>query len=466
MSSAAVKSMNAPARLTSCGAILVLGLAAVAPGCAGEYGDEESLESSTAALSLNAVTRENVDNQGRQGNGNSFSPSISANQRYVVFASEANAWAAGIDNNGLSDVYLKDRQTGSITLVSAAGGVVGNGESFNPSVASNGTVVFESTATNLVPGATNPSNKILARTINGVLSRVDSVAVGQANGISSRPQISGDGNFVVFESAASNLVAGDTNATTDVFVRTLASSDVTRVSLTQAGGEANGASFLGSVSYDGHVVAFSSDATNIVFNDANGSATDVFARDRQLGITYPISFSTTGMSGSLGNSLSTAPRISGNGQWVSFLSASTNWDASDTNGVFDVYVRKVGGIGAPTRVSVSSSGVQANAESTASAISYNGDAVAFVSRASNLVSGDTNGFADAFVRDRNANQTLRVSQAGATQANGSVGSSGFSFSGSPDMPGYSFLAFDSSASNLTSGDTNAVSDVFSASVSP
>ena len=158
--------------------------------------------------------------------------------------------------------------------------------------------------------------------------------------------------------------------------------------------------------------------------------------------------------------------ISGNGAFVSFLSASTNWDGTDTNGLFDVYVKGVGAGGAPSRVSVSSAGAQANAESSASAISYNGDAVAFVSYASNLVSGDTNGQADVFVRVRSAGQTARVDELGAQQANGSVGSSGLRFSGNPSNAAFSFLVFDSSATNLTSNDTNGFIDVFSAALSP
>src|SRR5262249_46549982 len=160
------------------------------------------------------------------------------------------------------------------TLVSVANGVVGNGESWNPSVADDGTVVFESTATNLAPGATNAATKILARSPNGAIFQVDRALSGQPNGSAGRPRISGNGSFVVFESEASNLVANDTNGVTDVFVRTLSSNTVTRVSLTQGSAQANGRSFLGSINYDGQVVAFSSDATNILFNDGN-EQTDV-----------------------------------------------------------------------------------------------------------------------------------------------------------------------------------------------
>jgi hypothetical protein len=444
---------------------LTLGLVLAATGCLAEPSAQEATGSSAAAVTVNTVTRESFDNQGRQGNGNSSTPYVSGNQRYVVFASEANAWAPGVDTNGLSDVYLKDRQTGSIVLVSALDGVVGDGESYNPSVGDNGTVVFESTATNLVRGATSRGSKILARSLDGTVLSVDRALSGQRNGSSSRPKISGDGNVAIFESDASNLVADDTNGATDVFVRTLSSGAVMRVSLTQGSAQANGNSFLGTLSYDGQVVAFSSDATNILFNDGNGQ-TDVFARNLATGTTSAVSFSTTGMGGAVGNGLSTAPQISGNGAFVSFLSASTNWDGTDTNGLFDVYVKGVGAGGAPLRISVSSAGAQANGASSASAISFDGSVVAFVSTASNLVAADTNGSAHAFVRTRATGETVRVDQAGATEANGGVGSAGLRFSGSPSVPAPSLLVFDSTSSNLTWNDTNGFSDVFSASLSP
>jgi hypothetical protein len=443
--------------------VMAVALVASGLGCASEGDDLETGGAIRQAVTLNGVTRESFDSQGRQGNGSSASGYISGNQRWVVFSSTANVWAPGVDTNGLSDIYRKDRQSGSITLVSAAGGAVGNGESFSPSVGDNGTVVFVTRATNLAAGATGPGTKILARTLAGNISRVDTATSGTANGDSDRPRISGDGNFAIFESVASNLVAGDTNGVADVFVRNLNSTTVTRASVTTGNSQLNGASFLGSISYDGSVVAFSTDATNVGPLDFN-NVTDVYARNLQTGVTSPISFSTTGQGGALGNNLSTAAQITGNGATVAFLSAATSWDTTDTNEVFDVYVRNVGGIGAPARVSLSSSGAQANGASSAVVISFNGNAVAFVSSASNLVAGDTNGVDDVFARDRTINQTIRIQ--GPAQPNGFAGSSSLRFSGNPATPASSFLVFDSFATNLVSGDTNNVSDVFAASLSP
>jgi hypothetical protein len=441
---------------------LALVLTASVFGCSGGADESETAAAAGQAVTLNAITREDFDNQGRQANGTSAVPYISPNQRWVVFETDANVWASN-DTNGNTDVYLKDRQTGSITLVSQAGGVVGNDFSSVPAVADNGTVVFATAATNLSPAATGPGVKILARTLAGVISRVDIATSGSANGNADRPKISGDGNFVIFESSASNLVAGDTNGVDDVFVRNMNNTTMTRVSVTTGGGQLNGSSFLGTISYNGQVVAFSTDATNVGPIDTNGQ-TDVFARNLQTGVTSGISFATTGQGGALGNDLSTAPNISGDGTIVSFLSHANNWDATDTNGVSDIYVRNVGGIGAPVRVSVTNSGGLANGQSASNTISFNGSAVAFTSSASNLVAGDTNGFDDVFVRDRVKNQTIRIQ--GSSQPNGFAFGSGLRFSGNPSVPAFSFLAFDSSSSNLVSGDTNGFNDIFTASLSP
>jgi hypothetical protein len=453
------------------GSVVVFNVAlalAFVSGCAVNTSNEESVGQSSAALSQNSITRESFDNLGRQGNGDSTTPFISGNQQFVVFQSEGNAWAPTVDTNRTTDVYLKDRNTGAITLESALNGVVGNAGSLNPSVSDSGKVAFVSNATNLAPGATGPSAAILVNN-HGAISRADVALSGAPNGPSTRPQISGDGNWVVFQSDASNLVAADTNGATDVFVRNLNTNQVVRASVTGASTEANGASFDASISYDGRFVAFTSNATNLDFRDFNG-VSDVFVRDLQANITFTASFSTTGQGGAVGNGASSQAQISGDGQHVAFRSFSTNWDATDTNGLADIYVKDllVGPANFPIRVSLANSGAQANGPSFQSAISFSGNAVAFVSTASNLIASDTNGFADVFVRERSTNQTIRADQlSGAGEPNGSaLINSTLKFSGNPSNPSFSFLVFDSNASNLTFGDTNGFADVFSASLSP
>jgi hypothetical protein len=440
------------------------GAIAVTAGCGASA--EESLGTNEGAVALNAVTRESLDNQGRQGNGASTTPFISGNQRYVVFQSNANVWAPTVDTNGTTDIYLKDRQTGAITLVSQANGVVGNGASFNPSVSDTGRVAFATNATNLAPNATGPFTAILVRDTDGTMLRVD-VGQGQvANGPSTRPQISGDGFSVIFQSDATNLVPDDTNGATDVFVGSPGGSGVDRVSHPTFSSQANGASFDGSISFDGRFVAFASDATNLTGSDTNG-VTDVFGRDRRFsGATVPLSFTTT-PTFAMGNGASTMPQISSDGHFVSFRSLATNFDPTDTNGVADIYLGVIGGGGAPTRVSLSSSGAEANGTSFQSTVATNGKAVAFVSAATNLIANDNNAFPDVFVHDQTTGQTIRAQRDASTPPNGSpLVNSSMRFSGNPSTPSFSFLAFDSQATNMVFGDTNQVADVFTASLSP
>jgi len=447
--------------------VWIAGSAAVALGCGAGTGPEESIGASSSALTLNSVTRESLDNQGRQGNGASTTPFISGNQRFVAFQSNANIWASNIDTNGTTDIYLKDRQTGAITLVSQANGVVGNGASFNPSVSDDGRVAFESNATNLARSAIGPFAAILVRNTDGTIVRVDANAQGQvANGPSTRPQISGDGFSVVFQSDATNLVANDTNAATDVFVGTPGGFGVDRVSHPTFSSQANGRSFDGSIGFDGRFVAFASDATNLTGNDNNG-ATDVFGRDRRgSGATVALSFTLT-PAFAMGNGASTLPQISSDGHWVSFRSLATNFGAVDTNGVADIYLNAIGSGSVPTLVSVSSSGAEANGTSFQSTVSTNAKAVAFVSAATNLVANDNNRFPDVFVHDQTTGQTIRVQRDPSTPPDGSpLVNSSMRFSGNPASPSFSFLAFDSQATNMVWSDTNQVADVFTASLSP
>ncbi|MCC6500114.1 MAG: hypothetical protein IT313_07595 [Anaerolineales bacterium] len=240
----------------------------------------------------------------------------------------------------------------------------------------------------------------------GTLTRVSVDSVGaEANNASKRPSISGDGRFVAFESDASNLVPNDTNASTDIFVKDRQTGEVTRVSVDSAGSQADQGSGGATISADGRFVAFVSDASNLVANDTNGM-TDVFVRDRQLGITARVSVSS---SGEQANALSDFPlAISSDGRYVVFNSDATNLVANDTNGVTDVFLRDTQ-TGVTERVSIASDGSQANNSSSSPSISASGQFVTFTSNASNLISDDTNNASDVFVRDRATGATTRVS---------------------------------------------------------
>ena len=216
--------------------------------------------------------------------------------------------------------------------------------------------------------------------------------------------ISADGRYVAFESSASNLVPGDTNGTWDIFVRDRQTNTNTIVSIDCSGNQADGGGLEAIISADGRYVAFQSNATNLVPGDTNGAG-DVFVRDLQANTTTRISVDS---SGNQGNSFSGQASISADGNHVAFFSRATNLVPGDTNGHDDIFVRDRQ-TNTNTIVSVDSSGNQGNNDSFLPSISADGRCVAFDSYASNLVPGVTNGQADIFVRDRQDNTITIVS---------------------------------------------------------
>jgi len=283
-----------------------------------------------------------------------------------------------------------------------------------------------------------------------VIQRVSVASSGvQGNGRSCCPSISADGRFVAFASEASNLVPGDTNGAWDVFVYDRQTGEITRVSVASDGAQGNGDSGGPAISADGRFVAFYSSASNLVPGDTNG-VEDVFVHDRLTGQTTRVSVASDGAQG---NDLSWQPSISADGRFVAFASRASNLVPGDTNGTWDVFVHDRL-TGQTTRVSVASDGKEGNGFSFLPLISADGRFVAFTSEASNLAPGDTNPWWDVFVHDRLTGQTTMVSVASdGTPGNGA--SIGTSISGDGR-----FVAFSSSASNLAPGDTNGVIDVF------
>src|SRR6185369_14522481 len=285
-------------------------------------------------------------------------------------------------------------------------GAQASGDSMNPSLSSDGQVVaFESLTGNLVAGDTNARRDIFARDRQGPATERVSVADGgaQANADSFNAAVSADGRFVAFESLASNLVASDTNARRDIFVRDRLGSATERVSVATGGGQANGDSFKPSISGDGRFVAFESLATNLVSDDSNG-VRDIFVHDRQTGATERVSVSGAGVPGSRD---SFNPSLSADGRFVAFESLATNLVGGDGNGRRDIFIRDRQA-GATERVSVATGGVEANGDSFHPSVNADGRFVAFESLATNLVAGDGNGRRDVFVRDVQGGATERV----------------------------------------------------------
>jgi len=291
----------------------------------------------------------------RSGGGNCHEchgASISGDGRYVAFWSRLERMSAD-DTDNRSDSYVWDMQTGTNILVSratGASGVKGNGESFSVAISDNGRwVVFESAATNLSPDDTDSFRDMYVRDLQAhtttLVTRASGAMGPKANGGSGEPEISGDGRFVAFYSRATNLDPTDTDTSADIFVRDLQTDTTVLASRASgASGEAsNGDSFDPSVSADGRFVGFSSDAWNLHPDDPASpphvDGRDSYARDLQTDTTILVS-RANGADGAKGNRLSFHTHLSGDGRYATFATNASNLapDDPDTE-VLDIYVR-------------------------------------------------------------------------------------------------------------------------------
>jgi len=397
--------------------------------------------------------RVSVGAGGAQSNNISAFPVVSADGRYVVFQSGASNLVLG-DTNLVQDIFVCDLQSGTTERVSVDS--LGNEvsvSSTNPAISADGRfVAYHSLATNLVPGDTNGTSDIFLRDRQlGTTERVSVSSGGvQALGHSADAALSADGRFVAFQSGATNLVTGDTNGQFDIFLRDRQLGTTERVSVGPGGVQAIGTgSYDPKLSADGRFVAFESQATNLVAGDTN-AASDVFVYDRQLGTTERVSVST---GGAQGDGYSIATDISADGRFVVFGSYATNLVAGDTNGAEDIFVRDRQ-LGTTERVNVDSSGAQGNGFAEHAAISANGRFVAFVTTATNLAPGDTGTLRDVYVRDLQLGLTRRAST---TWVGGPPNSDCLAATLPADGR---FVVYPSSANNLVLGDSNGVSDIF------
>ncbi|MBV6514396.1 MAG: hypothetical protein HPKKFMNG_00019 [Planctomycetes bacterium] len=408
---------------------------------------------SNASLLRVGVRRTSVANSGTQANSSSAAFGISTEGRYALFSSSATNLVAG-DTNGFVDVFVKDTLTGRIERISMGlAGAEPNADCLNASMSGDGRfVAFESDATNLVAGDTNGVRDIFvydrARRIMRIYSKP--LGGGQSNGTSRNASFSADGSYVAFESDATNLVSGDTNGVTDVFVAWFWIQCVRfRLSVDSSGNEANGPSFKPRASFSADGVVFESDATNLVAGDTNG-VRDVFVHRRGPATTVRISVATGGVQG---NATSANGSISADGSVAAFQSDANNLVAGDSNNRTDVFVHALAS-SSSSCVSVDGAGVHGNDHSTSPELSAHGRWIVFKSSSTNLVAGDTNAVDDIFMRDVQSGTTLRQSFSSAgVQGNGNCGSPRISASGDS-------ICFDSLADNLVTGDTNSAADTF------
>ncbi len=393
---------------------------------------------------LGPIYRASVSSQGIPGEDSSERPRISANGRYVAFESRAKNLVSGGGEYVLYDVFVHDLETGSTKRVSeSSAGIPGNYLSQYPSISATGRyVAYRSEANNLVSGDTNSEMDIFVHDLEtGSTKRVSVSSTGtQGDGDSHYPSISASGRYVAFFSTASNLVSGATNGWFDVFVHDVETGSTKQVSVDSTGTQGNSHSQWPSISADGRLVAFQSSASNLVSGDTN-DAYDIFVHDLQTGVTKRVSVDSLGAQGDGG---SETPGISADGRYVAFESDATNLVSGDTNGFRDIFVHELA-TGVTKRVSVDAEGNQGNGNCFYPDMSSDGHYVAFQSSASNLVSGEANGTGGVFVHDLTTGSTTRVSMNGAVPAN--FGGEHPSISGDGRS-----VAFGSVATNLIEGD--------------
>ncbi len=403
------------------------------------------------------MERVSVSSGGVQGDDRSTTPSLSADARYVAFQSDAGNLVAG-DTNGARDVFVHDRLTGVTERVSVAtDGTQGHQESRSPSISPDGRyVAFQSEATNLVPGDTNSSEDVFVHDrTTGATERVSMAADGgEGNDDSGSPSITTDGRIVAFWSAASNLVPGDTDLGEDVFVRDLQTGITERVSVGAGGVEGNEGSSDPVITPDGRYVAFESAASNLVVGDLNETS-DVFVRDRGTGTTEIASVPSNGTeredySRHPAGGFSSDPEISADGRYVVFYGQATNLVPGDANGSSDVFVRDRQA-GVTERVSVAANGAEAGG-SWEPSISADGRYVVFTTTAPNLTLA--NAGPDVVLHDRVTGSSEKIAVAG----NGAWGN-GLSSEPAISADGRR-VVFESHASNLVADDINTVQDLF------
>src|SRR4051794_37249944 len=288
-------------------------------------------------LKLDKTTEVSVPSQGKPPNHQSGPPVISANGRYIAFSSHASNLVPD-DGNDAPDVFVRDQKLGTTQLVSVSGKRhQANGPSYPSAISATGRyIAFASGARELVHRDTNKEYDVFVRDRkHRTTKRVSVSSAGkQANGESFGSGMSADGRYLVFTSDARNLVNHDTNKKDDVFVRDRKLQTTRRVSVSSRGHQGNDASAAAGISADGRYIAFSSEASNLVAGDTNKN-TDVFVRDRKHHAPKRVSVSSSGEQGHRDSYLAA---ISSDGAWVSFVSEAANLVSGDTNATPDVFV--------------------------------------------------------------------------------------------------------------------------------
>ena len=373
-----------------------------------------------AAVCSPTTVRVSVASDGSQANNSSSTPSVSADGRFVAFASAATNLVPNDTNLG-ADIFLRDTCLGApagclpstVRISVGSDGSQISGSSSAPSVSADGRfVAFTTPDPNLSPNDTSGNTAVFVRDTcfgapSGCLPSTVQVSLANdgsdANGGSSEPSISADGRFVAFSSRATNLGSGPNGPgnPSEVFLRDTchgASSGCVPTTLALSFFTVD--TFGPSISADGRFVAFTDDAiTDLFFIPGT-----VWVRDTCLGAADGCipSLTEVGLPRGLSFGGSFGGVISADGRFVVF-SSFTPWPAGDTNGVADVFVRDTCAgsqaecLPSTSRASVTSDNIQGNQDSLFPAITTDGRLVAFVSDTTNFVADDTNNGLDVFL---------------------------------------------------------------------
>jgi len=416
--------------------------------------------------------------------------SISDDARYVVFVSLNGLLP--IDTNGKYDVYMVDRSDNTLHLISyrKADGLIGDGNSQEASISADGRyIVFMSTSTFLLPQQTTNKGNVFLYSIadDEVIVNLSAGVDGDGgNGTCRYPRITADGQSIVFESHASNLVDNDTNGKRDFFIKR-GGSPIIRVDARYS--TVSSTPSDSSISDDGRYLVFASALDTLVANDTNG-VTDIFMYDKnsdvisriiedgygayisgdgsyvtfRRGISserkiYRYNLSTqieelisVNTTGDALNDESRHAKMSADGNFIVFETRATNVNPLDSDGKLEVVVHDY----AKSTTDIMSGHIPNSNDSsgTNTGLSEDGRYVVFDSNANNLVANDTNNKKDVFLRDRKNNTIERISvSSSGVQGNGDSKDASVSADGR-------YVTFLSYATNLVVNDTNAKGDIF------
>ena len=352
---------------------------------------------------------------------------------------------------------MRDLASSNTVLVSvnATGSGTGSGYSINPSIAPDGRfVVFESTAAGLVTNDFNTTSDVFLRDlVSGTTTLISVGRNGSAAGSSQNAAISDTGRYVAFESTSANLAAGDGDTVNDIFLRDLQTGTTRLVSARSDFNVSSNAPSRPVISRDGRFVAFQAGVAPL-----NSVVTigQIYLGDATSASNFLVSVSLDGVTPAVG--VSHSPVISGDNRYITFLSNATNLVAGVTNGTFQVYQRDLVA-GVTTLVSVNSAGNGNNLDCSGLAASSDGRFVAFESRDDSLVTGDRNYGYDVFLRNLTSNTTELISSAAVGLPSATPLGLSSLVPGALSAEGR-YVVFSSVAPNLVPNDANATSDVF------